>query len=210
MHTFLHVLLWIWQTFGRVQRIRRLWFVSYTYVFFQTDGLCCSFVQVEGYKSFWVSVTSAVSRYLCVWIDCGWMLFQSVLWGSQGYRVMWWAKETGWHSERIFTLLFKCCWGERSSSHWCEAERSRQTKSTHKQSIIIHILFHSSGLWFHSSLLFSVKVLLNHDISAKSCASVCVSFTVCSCTSCCVVENLISEGNINAVKSLVLPCCPAS
>ncbi len=66
MHTFLHVLLGIWQTFGRVQRIRRLWFVSYTYVFFQTDRLCCSFVQVEGYTSFWVSVTSAVSRYLCV------------------------------------------------------------------------------------------------------------------------------------------------
>ncbi len=111
MHTFLHVLLGIWQTFGRVQRIRKLWFVSYTYVFFQTDRLCCSFVQVEGYTSFWVSVTSAVSRYLCVWIDCVWMLFQSVLWGLQGYRVMWWAKETGWHSERIFTLLCKCWWG---------------------------------------------------------------------------------------------------
>ncbi len=70
MHTCLHVLLWIWQTFGRVQRIRRLWFVSYTYVFFQTDGLCCSFVQVEGYKSFWVSATSAVRLCVCVYWLC--------------------------------------------------------------------------------------------------------------------------------------------
>jgi len=57
------------------------------------------------------------------------------------------------------TLLSKCWWGERSPSHWCEAQSSRQTKHalmhtlSRKQLIIIHLPFHSSSLWFHGSPL---------------------------------------------------------
>lgn len=115
-------------------------------------------------------------------------------------------------TQRGFSLCTASAGEVRGHPHTDVKHRGadRQRAHTNKQAIIIHILFHFSGLWLHSSLLFSVKVLLNHEISAKSYTSVCVSFTVCSCSSCCVVESLISEGNINAVKSLVLPCRPAS
>lgn len=130
MHTCLHVLLWIWQTFGRVQ-IKIMICILHVCLFPNRRFMLqfCTGRRLQIFLGF--SHERCDCETLCVCTDCVWMLFQSVLWGPQGYRVMWWAKETGWHSERIFTLLCKCWWGERSSSHWCEAQRSRQTKSTH-------------------------------------------------------------------------------
>ncbi len=82
MHTFLHVLLGIWHTFGRVQRIRRLWFVSYTYVFFQTDRLCWQFCTCSRLQIFLGFSNERCKPLHCVCVN--WLCLdavQSVIWG---------------------------------------------------------------------------------------------------------------------------------
>lgn len=74
------------------------------------------------------------------------------------------AKGTEWCDElkRLTdTLLSKCWWGERSPSHWCEAQRSRQTKHTRTLSLTNNLKFTFS---FTLLVYDSMAVLCNVTI----------------------------------------------
>lgn len=168
---------------------------------FQINSWLCCFVQVE------VHFLGFNHKTISVCTDCVRMLFQSVLWRLQGYRVMQWAKETGWHS----ALQVLVRWEVALTLMWStEKQTDKTNKYTHK---------HTNNFTFSFSLLVydSMAVLCNvycfqlkiYWIMKFLWNPVCLSFTACFCSH-CVVKSLISEGNINAVKSLVLPCCPAS
>jgi len=104
---------------------------------FQTGSLRCRFVHVEGYKSFLVSATRLFN---CMyWLfGCFFKVFEDA---SQGYRAMWWAKETDWHS----ALQVLVRWEVTLTLMWSAEEQTDKTQ-THAHSLSQTTYYNSPSL----------------------------------------------------------------